>query len=170
MDGLEGSLGRRHSQDGGIYRMAGFSRSLPMLFARGSLGRHYLASSRNAHDGLGPVLQLGGVSSARPVRDPHPGALGHNTQATQSIPGNVAGATALWAGAGATAVPADAGQLPKIITRAAAGSAMWGWGPWPTCPPPPRSHSDPLRGTRAAITRRRSLRHRDVGKLLEATQ
>lgn len=83
---------------------------------------------------LGPVLQLGGVSSARPVQNPHPEALGHNTQATQCIQVTWLGPQSCGQEPEAPAVPADAGQLSKIIVRAAAGSAMWGRGPPPACP------------------------------------
>lgn len=167
-------MGWREVWDGGVHRMAGFSRSLPMLFARGSLGQRYLASSRNAHGGLGPVLQLRGASSARPVRDPHPGALGHSAQATQSIRGNVAGpqpcgqeleppADAAW---GSQQMQGSSPRSsPEQLPALQCGAGVHG-----PHAPPPRSHSDPLRGTRASIRKRRSLKHRDVGKLLEATQ
>lgn len=84
--------------------------------------------------GLGPMHQLGGVSSARPMRSPHPGALGHNTQAAQCTQVTWLGPQSCGQEPEPLGVPAGAGQLSKVIVRAAAGSAMWGRGPRPTCP------------------------------------
>ena len=69
-------MGWREVWDSSVHRMAGFSRSLPMLFARGSLGQRHPASSRNAHGGLGPVLQLGGSVISKTSAGPLPRGLG----------------------------------------------------------------------------------------------
>ena len=77
--------------------MAGFSLSLPISFARGSLGQHYLASSRNAHGGLGPGAHAPARRSviSKACAESPPRGLGAQHSSCPVHPGNMAGATVL---------------------------------------------------------------------------
>lgn len=147
VDGLEGSLGQRRSQDGRLLSQPAdaFCKRLPWAALSGQFQKCTWWPGTCAPAGRSVISKASAGSPPRGLGAQH-----------SSHPG-------LWPCGQELEPPADAGQLPKIITRAAAGSAMWGWGLWPTCPHPPCSHSDPLQGTRASITKRRSLKHRDVG-------
>lgn len=151
--------------------MAGFSLSLPISFARGSLGQHYLASSRNAHGGLGPGAHAPARRSviSKACAESPPRGLGAQHSSCPVHPGNMAGATVLRAGARTTGCPSRCRATLQDHRQSSCRLCNVGPGSTARIPLLPRSHSDPLGGTHASIMKR-SLKHRDVGKLLEVTQ
>lgn len=151
--------------------MAGFSLSLPICFARGSRGQHYLASSSNARGGLGPGAQAPAGRSviSKAHAESPPWGLGAQHSSCPVHPGHMAGATVLRAGARATGRPSRCRATLQGHRQSSGRLCNVGPGSTARMPLLPRSHSDPLGGIHASIMKR-SLKHRDVGKLLEVTQ
>lgn len=164
--------GWREVWNGGVRRMAGFCLSLPICFARGSLGQHYLASSRNAHGGLGTGARAPAGRSviSKASAESPPRGLGAQHSSHPVHPGNVAGATVLRAGARGTGCPSRCRAALQDHRQSSCWLCNVGPGSTARMPLLPCSHSDSLGGTHASIVKRRSLKHRDVGKLLEVTQ